>query len=118
MAWLDDPAPEGPGKGMPKPHREAKPENVATLTPYVDEQQRLVIVLVAARGVTRAFAVAPENRGPVTLQRAQLAATDAATAWARERGAASLEWEAPRVLPLPDCRDIGLALEMVRGDVA
>ena len=92
--------------------------NVATLTNYLDQRQGLVIVLAVARGVTRAFAVAPENRGPVTLQRAQLAATDAATAWARERGAASIEWQAPRVLPLPDARDLTAAMAMVRSDVA
>lgn len=101
------------------PKAKAKPsENVATMTNYVDQQQRLVVVLAVARGVTRAFAVAPENRGPLTLQRAQLAATDAATAWARERGARSLEWRVPRLLPLPDGRDLGLAMAMVRGDLA
>lgn len=69
------------------PKAKAKPaEIVATMTNYVDQQQRLVIVLAVARGVTRAFAVSPASRGALTLQRAQLAATDAATAWAQERG--------------------------------
>lgn len=103
---------------MAKANREPKPENVATLTNYVDQQQRLVIVLAVARGVTRAFAVAPENRGALTLQRAQLAATDTATAWALERGAASIQWQAPKCLPLPDCRDLGAAMAMVRSDIA
>lgn len=99
---------------MPK----AKPAgNVALLTAYLDEQQRLLVVLAVARGVPRCFAVAPENRGPVTLERTQREVTAAATAWAEERGAA-IEWQAPKVLPLPDCRDLATAMAMVRSDVA
>ncbi len=103
---------------MPKANREAKPENVALLTPYVDQQKRLLVVLAVARGVPRCFAVAPENRGPVTLERAQRAATAAATSWAQERGVASLAWQAAKVLPLPDCRDLVAAMAMVRSDIA
>jgi hypothetical protein len=92
-------------------------ENVAKLTAYVDQQQRLVVVLAVARGVARAFAVVPENRGPVTLERTQREAVACATAWALERGAASVEWQTPKGLPLPNGRDIGAAMEMVRGDI-
>lgn len=102
---------------MPKANREAKPENVATLTPYVDEQQRLVVVLGVSRGVARAFAVVPPNRGALTLERTQREAAEAATAWARERGGEA-QWRTPKQLPLRDGRDICTALEMVRSDVA
>ncbi|MES1184520.1 MAG: hypothetical protein ABUL60_11945 [Myxococcales bacterium] len=101
------------------PKAKAKPaEIVATMTPYVDQQQRLLVVLAVARGVPRCFAVAPPNRGPVTLERTQREVTAAATIWARERGAASLEWQAAKVLPLPDCRDLAAAMAMVRSDLA
>lgn len=101
------------------PKTKAKlPESIATMTPYVDQQERLLVVLAEARGVVRAFAVAPENRGAVTLRRCQEAATAAATSWAQERGAAAIEWLVPKRLPLPDCRDLASAMAMVRSDLA
>ncbi len=102
---------------MPKAKPKA-PENVALMTSYVDQQRRPVIVLAVARGVARCFAVAPENRGPQTRERAEREATEAATVWAQERGVSALEWQAPRVLPLANGRDIGSAMALVRADLA
>lgn len=100
---------------MPKAKPKA-PENVALMTSYVDQQERPVIVLAVVRGVARAFAVAPENRGEQALERAASDAKAAATAWAQERCVSAVEWRAPRCLPLPDGRNLGLALSMVAAD--